>query len=368
MFGLTRKRPLLALQVEVTTRCTRVCAACPRSALSDRWQQGDLSGATWERLKIDLKLARHVHLQGWGEPLLHPELRRMVRDCKTSGCAVGITTNGDLLELATSWMVEEAVDIVTVSVGGDPVTPADFERDSRLEQVLESVGRLSRLSARDRGKTRIQLSYLLTRDNAGRLPALVGMAARAAPRDIFVVHLDCTPSAALLKMSAFDEESLIAGVSEHLDAAAGIARRHGIRFRGPALASRELLACALDPTRFAFVTAEGRVGPCVYSLLPVSGSIPRFFSGGKREVAPTVYGDLGDAGLAEILEGPPRRQFALTFERRFRAERDFLDSILAQPRVEALRQLDSADRERELRLEANPFPSACDGCHKARGW
>jgi hypothetical protein len=300
--------------------------------------------------------------------LLHPELRRMVRDCKTSRCSVGITTNGDLLESAMSWMAEEGVDIVTVSVGGDSATPAGIEGGSRLERVLKSVGRLLRLSARPRGKTRIQLSYLLTRDNACQLPELVRMAAGAGPVEIFVVHLDCTPSSDLLKMSAFDENGLAAGVSEHLDAAARIARRHAIPFRGPALRPRELLACALDPTRFAFVTAGGRVGPCVYALLPVSGHIPRFFPGGKHEVVPACYGDLEDAGLAEILQGPLRRKFVLPFENRFQAERDFVSSLSLEPGVEALRQLESADREREQRLEANPFPSACNGCHKARGW
>jgi MoaA/NifB/PqqE/SkfB family radical SAM enzyme len=368
MFGLPKRRVLRALQVEVTSRCTRRCATCPRSALSDRWQESDLSGGTWERLARDLKLARHVHLQGWGEPLLHPELRRMVHDCKTSGCSVGITTNGDLLEPATSWMVAEAVDLVTVSVGGDPLTPACFEKGSRLEEVLNSVGRLSRLSGRGRGKTRIQLSYLLTRDNASQLPALVRRAARAGPAEIFVIHLDCTPSSDLLRMSAFEEEGLAAGVGEHLDTAARIARRHAIRFRGPALRPRELLACALDPTRFAFVTADGRTGPCVYGLLPISGLVPRFCPGGDREVVPAYYGDLREAGLAEILEGPLRREFALPFEHRLQAERDFFSSVPAEPGVEALRRLEAADREREHRLAASPFPSACDGCHKARGW
>ena len=62
-----RKRPLRALQVEVTSRCTRRCAICPRSVLSDTWCEGDLEDAVWKRLEPDLTLAKHVHLQGWGE-------------------------------------------------------------------------------------------------------------------------------------------------------------------------------------------------------------------------------------------------------------------------------------------------------------
>jgi hypothetical protein len=37
-----RRRPLRAVQVEVTSRCTRRCAICPRSALSKTWLEGDM--------------------------------------------------------------------------------------------------------------------------------------------------------------------------------------------------------------------------------------------------------------------------------------------------------------------------------------
>jgi MoaA/NifB/PqqE/SkfB family radical SAM enzyme len=316
----------------------------------------------------DLQMAEHVHLQGWGEPLLHPDLRQMVRDCKTSGCSVGITTNGDLLEPAISWIADEAVDFVTVSVAGGPDTHAELRGGSRLEQILAVAGELVRVSSQKRRKIRVQLSYLLIRDNACHLPVLVEMAARARLKEVFVIHLDCTPSSDLLSKSAFDENGLVQGVKEHLDAAARMARKHAIRFRGPAMQPQELLACAIDPTRFAFVTAEGRVGPCVYSLLPLTGLIPRRSHAGEHQVEPEFYGQLQDAGLKEILEGPVRRSFVLPFDNRLKAERDFISSLSVELGVEALQELESAYQQRARTLSANPFPSVCSGCHKAYGW
>jgi len=79
MGGLFRRqqRPLRALQVEITSRCSRACAVCPRSALGDHWREGDLSEGVWNVLEPDLPLATHIHLQGWGEPLLHLALRKL---------------------------------------------------------------------------------------------------------------------------------------------------------------------------------------------------------------------------------------------------------------------------------------------------
>jgi MoaA/NifB/PqqE/SkfB family radical SAM enzyme len=91
MFMRGSRRPLRALQIEVTSRCTRQCAICPRFALSGEWLEGDLSREHWRRLEQDLNTAQHVHLQGWGEPLLHVDLPRMVKAAKRNGCTVGIS-------------------------------------------------------------------------------------------------------------------------------------------------------------------------------------------------------------------------------------------------------------------------------------
>ena len=82
----TKNRPFRALQIEVTSRCTRSCSICPRDSLSDTWRDGDLSQDLWDMIAPDLSLAQHVHLQGWGEPLLHDQLERFAPDGAAAGC------------------------------------------------------------------------------------------------------------------------------------------------------------------------------------------------------------------------------------------------------------------------------------------
>jgi MoaA/NifB/PqqE/SkfB family radical SAM enzyme len=368
MLGVRKRRALRALQIEVTSRCTRVCALGPRSVLFDRWREQDLAAETWRRLEPDLGVAEHVHLQGWGEPLLHPGLRRMVRACKASGCSVGITTNGDLLASALDWLLDEEVDLVTVSVAGDSDTHPRMRGGSLLEPVISAASELAHRSHERGGATRVQLSYLLTRENARDLPALLERAAHAAVDEVFVVHLDCTPSRFLLETSAFEEEGLAPGVKAHLDEAARVARRNRLRYRGPPLHPEELITCALDPLRFAFVNFEGRVGPCVYGLLPISGTIPRWSGSGEHRVQPLYFGTVRDDGLSEILDGKVRGEFLLRFRNRHRAEDDFLRTASVGFGVEALRRIERADRTRARAFDDNPFPRCCEDCHKARGW
>jgi MoaA/NifB/PqqE/SkfB family radical SAM enzyme len=366
-FRLPRRRPLAALQIEVTSRCTRQCAICPRSVEGLAWRDGEMDEATWHRLRDDLDVAPYVHLQGWGEPLLHPRLPEMVDAVKAAGPEVGLTTNGDLLPEAIEWIVDRKVDLVTVSVAGAEATHAALRDGSELKEVWGAVGLL--LDRRGRGKRpKVQVSYLLTVDGIDELPRVVSTSAEVGVDELFVTHLDVTPGREFLDRSAFDSTGLRAGVAQAIADAERTARSRGLVFRAPASVSQELLVCALNPRRFAFVGWDGRVGPCVNLLLPLAGSIPRWTEQGPRQVEPVVYGRLADTRLVDILRGEEYRRFTTPFASRLAAESRFRSGMDALRGGEALSRLDEADHLRQQELAAHPLPPQCAGCHKALGW
>jgi MoaA/NifB/PqqE/SkfB family radical SAM enzyme len=332
------------------------------------WREGDLSPEHWRALEPDLGLAEHVHLQGWGEPLLHPDLPSWAAAARRAGCTVGLTTNGDLLPAALRWLLGGDVGIVTISLAGDAAAHADLRDGSDLSGVLEAAGELVARARERRLRLALQASFLLTRDNAADLPRVVELAARAALDEIFVIHLDCRPSARHARLSAFGETGLVDGVVPFLREAQEKARLTGIRYRGPAEEPDDLLTCALSPLRFAFVDWDGNVGPCVNLMLPVEGGIPRWVDTTEIRVEPLTYGRLPDASLGELLRSGERERFIRPFSNRLEAERRFLLSMDVQPSAETLRRLDEAALRRERDLAGNPFPPACAGCPKASGW
>ncbi len=351
--------------MEVSSRCTRSCEVCPRTALGPVWLDGDLSPALWERLRDDLSLARHVHLQGWGEPLLHPDLPDMVAAAKEAGCTVGITTNGDLLPGALAWIARAGVDLVSLSVAGQEVTHASLRGGSPLGAILGAARELVRTRRR---RTHVKISYLLTRHNAAELPGLVDLAADHDLDGVVVNHLDTTPTRDLLSMAAFASTGLAPGVAEALDAAAAVARQRRLRLWLPERAAQTMLCCALDPVRMAFVGWDGCVGPCVNLLMPVRGGIPRQTHEGVLHVDQESWGSIRDVSLSRILEGRARRDFLEPFAVRAGAESRFLSSCSVEPGAEALARLERADAERSEALRQAPFPAPCAGCHARLGW
>jgi MoaA/NifB/PqqE/SkfB family radical SAM enzyme len=362
------KRPLKALQVEVTSRCTRSCVVCPRSIFKNRWREGDLDEALWKVLEPDLSLVEYVYLQGWGEPLLHPALPRWARAAGKAGCKVGLTTNGEGLHDALDWLKEGNVDLVTVSVAGNERINRDLRDGLELGRALEAAGELVQLARRMSLKTKVQLSYLLTRQGASSVSAVVEMAARFSLDAFFIIHLDCRPSRSLRELSAFSEVGLSEGISGYLGEAEKTAERMGISYRGPALYAEEVLTCALDPLRFAFLSWDGRIGPCVNLLLPIEGSIPRWGETEKIRVEPVYYGHLGEERLSVLLSSESRRRFTTPFRERLNAERTFLSSLELGSGSQALGKLEKADEVRNAELISNAFPDACEACPKKLGW
>lgn len=361
-----RRRSLRALQVEVTSRCTRICALCPRRALAGRWVSQDISAAAWAAIVPVLPLAEHVHLQGWGEPLLHPGLRDMALDAKRAGCSVGITTNGDLLTEAADWIVALGIDLVSISLAGGPSRHAAWRGGSDLAAVLGDAGALAAQARL--GRPRVQLAYLLTRDNHVDLPEVVHRAADAGVHEIVITHLDCTPTSDLLASAAFCASGLRPDAAAALRAAQEVAARCDVSLRGPGPAPEEMLVCALDPTRIVFIAADGRVGPCTYQLLPVAGPIPRAGFDGTLDIEPDVFGVVPEQTLEEVLGSPARSCFIGPLRARLVAEKGFLSRGLVGFGAAEVAALEEADAERARALAHAPLPPSCTGCHKKYGW
>lgn len=59
---------------------------CPRTMYSKEWDNGKMPPVVYEKISRYFSLVDNVHLQGWGEPLLHPEISLMIQIAKAENC------------------------------------------------------------------------------------------------------------------------------------------------------------------------------------------------------------------------------------------------------------------------------------------
>lgn len=312
------------VQVEVSTRCQLSCLMCPKSCFSDEWIAKDMNMETF-RL-IPFKKFHYAHLQGWGEPLLNPNIGEMV-DIAAKSCKVGLTTNGLLIDHHIDSILK--LDLLAVSVASGDARQHERVRGCSLEKLAGNI----KLVSESRGKRpKVVIATMMLKSTIESLPKLIDFAAECGADEVIANNLDYIPSKELVGEEVFgltaDKD-----VEKAVEQAGKRAEELGIGFIAKPRLMEEALVCAENPVENCVVAVDGRIAPCAYLNLPTaSETIPRWFRGRTVEV-PKVY----FSSFKEWLKS----DFRDTFKRR----------------LQVLHQ--------SLPTELPPLPQPCRTCYKA---
>lgn len=344
-----------ALQIEVSSRCNIKCVMCPVTVLAGRWPQRDMRWETFERIAGAFEHATWVYLQGWGEPLLHRRIFDMIARAKGAGCRVGFTTNATRLTRRTGErLLDLGLDLLAVSIAGASAATHEAIRVgsdfSRLKENLRAF--LQRRAQRNGTTPKVEVFFLMTKTNLCELPQAIELAARLGADELVATNLDYVITPALDRLKAYSSAPPAQALRKAMEDAREAAARAGLAFRPYGLESREMAVCDLDPLNILFVSADGRISPCVYTALAGQSEIPRFFDGASLRVPAVHFGDIGETPLMEIWDRPDYRAFRQRFLKRLIAART--------PAFGARRAAGAAD--------ATPAPEPCRTCPKLHGF
>lgn len=301
------------LQVEVTTRCNLPgCVMCPRTAWPDRWQAQDLTWDTFEALIASSKYFAHIHLSGWGEPLLHPRLWEMARILRAQGLKVSLTTNGLGLSEEVQRQVLEHLDMVVISLDGaraetyEKLRPGgDFHRLTANIAALCSQKRSLGLA-----KPEVVLLFLKMRPNLAELPELVKLAASLGVDRINAPNLDFIPVPEMEPLSLWSAGPPDPEMEARQRQAAEVARALNIPLRNFSLFPKfDLKVCDANPLLNAFVRACGEVAPCVYLGLPLAYPFLRHSFGKTYQTGNYSYGNIRELDFFTISRQPAYLNF-----------------------------------------------------------
>ncbi|MEW6662411.1 MAG: radical SAM/SPASM domain-containing protein [Bacillota bacterium] len=359
--GAMPRRPLKAVQVEVTTRCNFSCKMCP--GCSGEAVQRDMEWSTYLNLAEDFAMAELVYLQGWGEPLLHPKILDMVGLAKSKGCQVGFTTNGSFLHRELiSRLVEKGIDFVTVSfAGATAATHEGIRKGSKYDGLVANVNRLVELrQLAGLNRPKITFSYLMMEANLPELSQAVELAHRLGCDEMVATNLDFPANAAQEKNRIFDWGPAPPDRLAEVKSAVARAKALGLNLRVyPLELEEEVLVCELDPVRQLFVSVDGDIAPCVYASIAGRQEVLRFFRGQERLVARTVFGNVNQDRLKAIWETESYLNFRGIFKQRLALYSQMMGEAVAR------RDLRQLERSWEGLFSGCPLPPGCDCCYKA---
>jgi len=303
-----RKR-LEHVQVEVSTYCQSRCIMCPRSIMDD-WINMHMDIELFK--KIPFEKFKYAHLQGWGEPLLNPNIIEMIEFAKKSGCSVGLTTNGILLQEFANEL-PKLVDLIAISVASPNPDIHKKVRKCDLHAIIEGIKMISQ-----KNKCKVVITTLMLKDTVKDLPDLVKLAKYCGADEVIANNLDYIPTKDLLKLKVFSENN--SEIIKCIEKAKNVANELGIKLVVKYLNLQECTICAENPIDGCLITVNGDISPCVYLHLPTkSKTIQRVFNHNIVQVPKLYFGNINEKEFDEIWKSKDYREFRRIFEKRVNA-------------------------------------------------
>jgi MoaA/NifB/PqqE/SkfB family radical SAM enzyme len=287
--------------------------------LADRWVEGDLPLDLYrESIASHLDLFDLVYLQGWGEPMLHPNLWEMLGIVHQKGYKTGFTTNGAYLQNEQNRrLLDMGGNLISVSFAGTAATVHESLRThSEISQLCKNFENLANLKKKHGIDTPwLELHFLMTYANMSEFPSLVELAASLGADEVVATNLTYSPSIALDHKHVFGEQPLLEDI-EIINQAIGNAEQLDIPLRVyPLQVEPQTLVCDADPVNTVYVNHRGELTPCVYLGLTVQGQVPRYYQGESHPFDTVSFGNVCD-GFAQALQGEEREAFIASFKHR----------------------------------------------------
>lgn len=308
---LGEKRPLDCVQVEVTSCCAGRCVYCPHTTQTGSWRSRHMPDEVFAALWPLLRRSGRAHLQGWGEPLLHPRFFDFAALARKAGCRVSSTSCGLHMDAdLAARLVESGMDMLAFSLVGTDAASNAARAGVSFERVCEAI-RMVRAAQRGRsGRAvsgenfpEVHLAYLMLADRIEAVAGLPRLMEELDVRMAVVSTLDyiAAPSQAVLAFAP-EETDKIARARAVLERAAAEAATGGreiyYALPGPR-AVADAGGCRENVTRSLYVDADGALSPCVYLNVPAGEDGPR-----RR-----VFGNARDGDPWELWNGETFREF-----------------------------------------------------------
>jgi len=163
--------PPIEWMVESTNRCNLHCPMCPRA--SGKYPPEDMSYEFFQSLMRSYPDVECIWPQGFGEPLLHARIFDFIRFAKVAGKTVSMSTNGSLLDKASSAeLIESKLDYLVLPVDGvQNKTYSTNRNPASLDSVEAHIECLLETKAALRSRIHVTVQMVLMRNNASEIEA-----------------------------------------------------------------------------------------------------------------------------------------------------------------------------------------------------
>ncbi len=301
------------LQIQISSACNASCSYCPRTAYRKNWKNQFFPPELLENILPFLHPGTYIHLQGWGEPFLHPRLFAIIETIKKQGFRVGTTTNGALLNTGRiEHLMDLGLDMLAFSIAGCGSHENDgIRKGASLRQVIQIIEKIQALrESKQSPFPRIHLAQMMLRSSLEHINTYPAFWKNLGVEQVVLSSLS------LVTRPEFRDEARLADSMEEWDelksALYEMRKNNGLgdilRFH---LVSPFLFfkGCSENIHESAVVDCDGRVSPCVMASLPVSGPVTHWSYGAAHAHSNLSWGSVRENTFDTIWRYKKYRSF-----------------------------------------------------------
>jgi radical SAM protein with 4Fe4S-binding SPASM domain len=310
------------LQIEPVGQCNLRCQMCPIQFRRDGPPYGPPAFMPFHELKRILDQmpeVEHLHLQGLGEPLMHPRIFDMIEYASARGIEVSTNTNLTLLTKARAERcVRSGLAQIHVSIdGATPETYNSIRVRSSLSRVLENLAALNeaRHQAGMDGPG-VRIVTVVMRQNLDELAGIVRLASNYGVPSVHVQHLchdfgeSSLPSHYWPMRQFIDQQTLLheapVRIERAFESAREAAEQAGVELRLPRTRPRPVepdgRARCDWPWTGAYISYDGQAMPCCMVATPDRVSFGNVFN---DELMPVWNGRRAEEFRARLSSSDP---------------------------------------------------------------
>ncbi len=303
------------LQIEPVGQCNLRCTMCPIQFRQDGPPYGPpafMAFDTFTRLIDEFAGLKQLHLQGLGEPMMHPLFFDMVAYARAKGITVSTNTNLTLInDKRAEQCVTSGLDTLHISIDG--ATAATYERirvRAKYDRVVRNIERVLDARARQQSQLpHLHMVMVIMKQNLHELPDLVRLAHGWQMEQIFVQHLShdfkesSLPTHYKPMRDYVDEQTLLtedpARIERYFGEARKVAQELGIKLRLPRTRAKPYPPGTPGrercdwPWSSAYISYQGYAMPCCMVATPDRAN----------------FGNMAERGVSLVWNGEAYQQF-----------------------------------------------------------
>ena len=278
------------VQLEPVGQCNLRCQMCPIQFRQDGPPYGPpafMPFETFTSLVDQFDTLEVLHLQGLGEPMMHPRFFDMVNYAAAKG--IRVTTNSNLT-LLNQKRAERCVQsgLAELHISIDGATPETYESirvRSHFDRIIRNLGFLQEALQRlGLPGPKLHLVMVVMRRNLHELPELVRLAHQWSMAEMFVQHLchdfgeSSLPEKYRPMRDYVQEQTLLeedpARIAQYFEEARQVAKDLGIGLRLPPLRQTKYLPGTPGrqrcdwPWSGGYISYQGIAMPCCMIATP----------------------------------------------------------------------------------------------------